>query len=142
MKNLDYNAPIVPGGSFSWGEYALLREWDAFARPTAVQQDNARFLFTQLQPLRERLGHPLIISSGARTGAYTRYLRSRGVPAALQSAHLDWQAVDLQCPGMTTATLWSWLAQHWPGRMENLAATPGWVHLDTRSWGQRLRFNP
>lgn len=142
MKHLDYNAPIIPGGAFTWAEYAQLPGWGHLLTPSGAQKKNALFLFTQLQPLREKLGKPLIISSGARDGVYTLDLRRRGYKAALQSAHIDWQAVDLHCPGMTTAELWHWFNQHWAGRMENLSATPGWVHLDTRNWGQRLRFNP
>lgn len=139
---MDYQQPIIPGGSFLWIEYALLQQWNALAIPTQTQYQNALFLFQQLQPLRQQLGRPLTITSGARTPQYTQYLRSTGVPAALASAHLDWQGVDLQCPSLSNADLWRFLDGRWPGRMENLSATPTWVHLDTRNWGQRLRFNP
>jgi Peptidase M15 len=139
---MDYQQPIVPGGSFSWAEYALLQQWNAFAIPTQANYQNALFLFTQLQPLRQQLGRPLTITSGARTPQYTQFLRSQGIPAALQSAHMDWAGVDLTCPGMSNGDLWRWLDARWLGRMEVLSATPTWCHLDTRNWGQKLRFKP
>lgn len=141
-KYLDYNAPIIPGGSFTWGEYAKLPNWGHFLHPTEAQKKNAIFLFEQLQPLRKLLNKPLIITSGARDGIYTMDLRRRGYQAGLQSAHIDWRAVDLQCPSMKTIDLWKFFHDHWLGRMENYSATPGWVHLDTREWGQKKRFNP
>ncbi len=149
----DYNAPIIPGGSFRWREYAYLPGFGNLAVPNEQEFKNAVFLFSQLQPLRAKLNKPLVITSGARTLAYTMHLRKRGIPAALFSAHRSWQAVDLVCPGMETRKLWEFLCQHWDGRIEAWEATQGdprngrdgWVHIDTRNWGKRdkaLIFKP
>ena len=139
----DYNSPIITDGNFTWAEYCRLQMWAALAMPTTAQQASIIFLFGELQKIRAALGKPLAISSGIRTDAYTQYLRNRGIPAATRSAHNEGKAVDLKPPaGMTTAQLWDYCAKRWPGRMENLHATPGWVHLDTREWGSRKRFNP
>lgn len=142
MRYVDYNAPIIPFGDFKWGEYALLRDWGTLAIPSEQQRLNAVRLFTELQPLRQLLNRPLIVTSGARTKQYTQYLRTRGIPAASRSAHLDWQAVDLTCPGMSTLELYNFFNKHWQGRMEHYTATPTWVHIDTRNWGKRQRFMP
>ena len=139
---LDPKQAIIPGGSFTWGEYAFVKGFGDMLIPSKAQRDNAVFLFTQLQPLRRELGRPLIITSGARSEAYTLWLKSKGIPAALKSAHNEWRAVDITCPGLDNKALWGWFNSRWPGRMEALAHTPGWVHLDTRQWGQRVRFNP
>lgn len=139
---MDFKKPIVPGGSFTWEEYAWLREFKAYGQPTAAQRNNAVFLFTELEPLRKELGKPLIITSGARTAEYTAHLRRKGIPAAPRSAHNEWKAVDLICPGMKTPELWKWFDKRWKGRMEALEATPTWVHLDTRDYGKRIRFKP
>lgn len=138
------NQEIVPGCKFTWKDYALLPQWKELASPTSQELENAKFLFTQLYKyIRQPLGKALYISSGARTTAYTKFLRAQGTPAALQSAHNEWKAVDLRPPaGMTNAQFWHWCDARWPGRMENLEATPHWVHLDTREWGKRRRFNP
>lgn len=144
MTYLDYNSPIIPGGSFDWHEYALLRAYKepVFAIPTETQINNARFLFTELQKLRVELGKPMYIKSGARTDTYTQYLRSKGIPAALGSAHNEWKAVDISVPNMKTIDLWKFCHDRWPGRMENFSHTPTWCHLDTKQFGQRIRFNP
>lgn len=142
MTWLDYQAPIVVGGSFTWAEYALLRAWHALAVPTAPEIEKARFLFTELQKLRQALGKAMVITSGARTAEYTRYLRANGTPAAPKSAHNTWEAVDITVPGMSNKALWEFCHTRWPGRMEQLRYTPTWVHLDTREWGKRLRFVP
>lgn len=141
MVNL--NEPIVKDGNFEWHEYLRLKEWAEFVTPTAEQIKNAVFLFTELQKLRKELGQPLYITSGIRSMAYTKWLRKRGIPAALGSAHLSGQAVDLAPPkGMTTRQFWNWCHKRWPGRMEAFESTPTWVHLDTRDWGKRVRFKP
>lgn len=145
MKYLDYNAPIVPGGNFTWGEYCQLRSWGgALLVPTKKEQDKAIFLFTQVQKLiRTPLGKSLDIASGARSVQYARYLRSINIPAAMQGAHNTWDAVDLEPPlGMSNAEFWKFCDKHWPGRIELLKYTPSWVHLDTWNWGKRQRFAP
>lgn len=144
MAYLNYNEPIVPGGNFTWGEYALLRMWNTLAVPSKEERDHAVFLFTHIQKLiRTPLGKGLEVSSGARTLAYAKYLRSIKIPAALGGAHNTWEAVDLEPPaGMTNAEFWAYCDKVWPGRMENLHATPTWVHLDIRNWGMKQRFDP
>lgn len=143
MVKVNADEAIVPNGHFTWREYITLGLWNKLAEPTEVQKANAEFLFAELEKLRIALGKPLTISSGARTWEYTRFLRQQGIPAALRSAHMDWQAVDLKAPeGMSNQSFWQWCHQRWPGRMEHFSATPTWVHLDTRNWGQHIRFHP
>ena len=144
MLLLPYNEEIVQGCHFDWWEYARLQEWNALAIPTDKERASAITLFTHIRDyIRVPLNKALTISSGCRTKEYTQYLRRKGIPAALASAHNEWKAVDLLPPaGMSNAQFWHWCSARWPGRMENLSATPGWVHLDTREWGSRRRFNP
>lgn len=141
---MDYSTLITPNGHFTWHDYALLREWNAYAIPMPSEIQSAIFLFRQIEELiRVPLGKPIYVASGARTAAYTAHLRSRGIQAAIGSAHNTWQAVDLRTPaGMTNKEWWVYCDARWPGRMENLKYTPTWVHIDTRQWGQRIRFNP
>lgn len=139
---VDYNAPIVRGGNFTWREYAWLPQWEALLVPTEEQIESARFLFLKLQPLREELGEPLIVTSGARNMEYTRHLRANGVHAAMGSMHLRWGAVDLIAKEMPVKDLWHWFDERWPGRMEFFKYTQGWVHIDIKNWGSRIRFRP
>ncbi len=129
---------------FKWHEYAILREWNAYAIPTEQQRAAAINLFTRIRDyIRGPIGKPLTINSGARTSEYVAYLRRQGIKAATKGAHLEWAGVDLRAPdGMSNAEFWKFCHAVWPGRMENLSATPHHVHLDTRQWGNRVRFNP
>ncbi len=136
--------PIISGGHFTWGEYLTLRMWRRMAIPKGSHVANIQFLFEKLEKLiRLPLNKPLIISSGYRTSQYAAYLRSIRIPAAMQSAHNSGEAVDLEPPyGMSVKELWQFCDSRWPGRIELLKYTPGWVHLDTRQWGERIRFRP
>jgi uncharacterized protein YcbK (DUF882 family) len=136
----NYHQPIVLGGSFTWAEFTLMKGFKTYAGPNEEQYNRALFLFQQLQPLRDLLGLPLIITSGVRTPEYTAHLRRKGISAAIKSAHLDWCAVDLVCPSRSSKWLWDFFDVHWLGRMEHWRDTPTWVHLDTRNWGRRQRF--
>lgn len=136
------DAPIIPNGHFRWDEYCFLHGFGKYAEPTPEEYKNAIFLFTHLEPLRVELGKPMAVRSGARTKAYTAYLQSEGIPAAPNSAHNEWRAVDIDVPNMRTADLWRFCRDRWPGRLEELAATPTWVHLDTWQWGQKITFRP
>lgn len=141
---IDYTKPIVPNGNFMWWEYCHLRMWNVLAIPTVEERDRAVFLFKVIQELiRDPLGKALTVASGARTTAYTKYLRSVKIYAAQNSAHNSWEGVDLEPPvGMSTQEFWAFCDKRWPGRLENVWATPSWVHLDIRNWGKRERFNP
>jgi uncharacterized protein YcbK (DUF882 family) len=138
----NFDSPIVEKGSFTWREFLTIRGWNSVVSPTEEQYHNAIFLFHELQKIRNELGKPLTITSGIRTLAYTYYLRKKGIPAALKSAHLEGRAVDLTCPGMKNRQLWEFLRARWPGRMECLTATPTWCHIDTRKWLQKITFKP
>jgi len=138
----DYNQPIVSNGSFTWAEFTYLKGFKLFTNPSEQEYQNALFLFSQLELLRKQLGYPLIISSGVRTADYTQYLRKKGIPAAINSTHNTWQAVDLICPKLSTKKLWDFFDSRWSGRMELLHYTPTWVHIDTRNWGSHQRFAP
>lgn len=142
MVRIDYKATIIPGGSFTWGEYAWLPQLGKYAEPNETQYRNAIQLFTRIQKFREELNRPLIITSGARTPEYVELLRSKGIPAAVNGAHNHWEGLDLTCPSLSTPRLWRWFDARWPGRMELLRYTPSWVHLDIRKWGDKVRFAP
>lgn len=144
MPILDYSESIVENGDFTWHEYALLPSWNAYAIPSDTEVYNARVLFRHVQEyIRTPINKPMGISSGARTREYTKYLRSMGYKAAMQSAHIEWKAGDFPPPaGMSNREWWQYWHERWPGRLENLRYTPGWVHADTRNWGLRQRFRP
>lgn len=64
--------------------------------PAAVVSELRRLATTVLQPLRDRLGRPVVVSSGYRSPAV-----NTAVGGAVASAHLSGRAADITVPGMT-----------------------------------------
>lgn len=69
-------------------------------RPTPEAWLNIERLAPTVQLLRDRIGQPLIISSGYRSPTL-----NAKVGGVFNSAHLDGLAVDLQCHGLSTSAL-------------------------------------
>ena len=94
--------------------------------------------------LRERWGEPLEVRSGARCMAHTLALRASGTPAALKSAHLSGEALDLAPIGSPIAEFHDFVEGQLEALglyMEDRSATPTWCHIQTRP--SRLRvFRP
>lgn len=64
--------------------------------PAAVVSELRRLATTVLQPLRDRLGRPVVVSSGYRSPAV-----NTAVGGALASAHMSGRAADITVPGMS-----------------------------------------
>ena len=64
--------------------------------PPAVVGELRRLAETILQPLRNHLGRPVVVSSGYRSPDV-----NRAVGGALASAHMSGRAADITVPGMT-----------------------------------------
>lgn len=84
--------------------------------------------------------------SGSRCNAYTLVLRQQGTPAALKSAHIDGDAIDLAPVNGKIKEFHDYVA----GRLEELDiymehpdSTPSWCHIQTRKipGGNRI-FRP
>lgn len=65
--------------------------------PPEVVAELERLARTVLQPLRDRLARPIVVSSGYRSPAV-----NRAVGGARESAHLFGRAADITVPGMTS----------------------------------------
>ncbi|MFM1991290.1 MAG: hypothetical protein RJA99_4247 [Pseudomonadota bacterium] len=66
------------------------------APPAAVVAELRRLAQTILQPLRDRLGRPVVVSSGYRSASV-----NAAVGGALASAHMSGRAADIIVPGLT-----------------------------------------
>lgn len=95
--------------------------------------------------VREDWGKPLNVSSGARCLKHTMHLRATGTPAALQSAHISGEAVDLiPVDKATLPAFQTFCKDHlltWGAWMEAPESTPAWVHLQVRPVRNRV-FKP
>lgn len=93
--------------------------------------------------LREHWGKPLYCTSGARCDAHTAFLRARGIPAALYSAHNEGLAIDLTTKYVSEIDdLQKWVIDHaedWGYYVEDPKDTPTWVHIQLRKPGSGKR---
>ena len=124
------NTPILPGGSFTWGE--ATHGGERIPR-TAQEVDSMIALAKQLQRAREQLGKPMHITSWYRPEPFNR--RAGG---ARYSQHLTGKAVDFWVEGHSGRSLANLLRSWWPGGMGIYAHLPGIIHLDvgsSRKWG-------
>ena len=90
-----------------------------------------------LEPVRKQFG-PVMVSSGYRSPAL-----NRAVGGSKSSQHVLGQAADIECPGVSNATLARWiLANCKPDQVILEFYTPGqpnsgWVHVSWRPTDRR-----
>lgn len=92
-----------------------------------------RLVKTVLQPLRDALGVPVIVSSGYRSPQV-----NTAVGGAPNSAHLYGLAADIVVRGLTSTELSHYLARSnlpW----DSLICEPSWVHIQIAEEGKEPR---
>ena len=78
--------------------------------PEINSLDNMLYLIIFcLQPLRDKLGRPIIITNGFRSAALWTKLYELGLNPSKTSQHLKGQAVDLKVSGMTQQQLFNFI---------------------------------
>lgn len=68
--------------------------------PESVRKNLDKLCDYVLQPLRDKLGKPIVVTSGYRSPAV-----NAAIGGARNSAHMSGLAADIHVPGMTTAAL-------------------------------------
>jgi uncharacterized protein YcbK (DUF882 family) len=96
---------------FSRKEFECKDHCGAFAK--------SQELITGLQKVRDRLGKPIIVTSGTRCNAH-----NREVGGADTSAHLSGLAADITCEDMYS------LAKYCFQVFKRVGVAPGYVHVD------------
>lgn len=92
--------------------------------PNMYALDNMlNLIFYVLQPLRDKLGKPIIITSGYRCPRL-----NQAVGGVKNSQHLEGKAVDIVVNGMTISALITFIA-HSGIEFDQLINEKNWVHI-------------
>jgi len=122
--------PIVPGGSFTWGEATN----NASRIPSSTNiVDNIVQFARQLQKARDQIGRTFFITSWYRPPAI-----NAAVGGASRSYHLYGMAADIDVQGLSGRNAANQLMLWWPGGMGIYSKFPNIIHLDIgprRTWG-------
>jgi len=109
--------------------------------PTARQTYALRMLCENvLEPLRVALGRPVVVTSGFRSADLNRV-----IGGAKHSQHLDGEAADIECPGISNLELVNAIIVSRSIRFDRLILefhteglpSSGWVHVSFASATQR-----
>lgn len=101
-------------------------------RPTTEAIGNlTRLTYCLLQPLRDKLGKPIIITSGYRSPAL-----NKAVGGAPTSQHCKGEAADLYSPGMTIKELYNFVKSSGL-EYDQMIEEGTWLHLSYRKGHNR-----
>ena len=96
-------------------------------KPTLQACDNLlNLIFYVLQPLRDKLGRPVIITSGYRCKQLNSHPKING---AVNSQHLTGQAVDIRVSGCTPQNLINYIKQSNIPYDQLINEYDKWVHI-------------
>lgn len=111
-------------------DYAIRNDLDN--TPNDEQIENLRILcFNVLQPLREVLGKPVIVTSGYRSPVV-----NKAIGGATTSQHIKGQAADIHVPEMSIQELYDFIKANLP--FDQLIQEFGrWVHVSYNASSNR-----
>ena len=113
--------------NFGWWEFEC--HCGHCEMPEEVRREVEHLVRTYLQPLRDRLGKPIIIVSGYRCPSH-----NKAVGGARRSQHMYGRAADIKVPGMSPPQVHAAILDMWPD-IGGLGLYRTWVHIDCRPNG-------
>ncbi|PIQ23489.1 peptidase M15A [bacterium (Candidatus Blackallbacteria) CG17_big_fil_post_rev_8_21_14_2_50_48_46] len=103
--------------------------------PGPIQTANLKLLCVQaLQPLRDKLNKPIIVTSGYRSPVV-----NRAIGGATNSAHMSGLAADIYVPGMSSAELMKRIHTMGLPVDQVIDEFGSWVHVAVPAKGQPAR---
>lgn len=98
-------------------------------------QDNLLYLITEvLQPLRERLQKPIIVTSGYRSLAL-----NKAIGGVKNSQHLKGQAADIHVPSMSISDLFNFIKDSGIEYDQLINEYDQWIHVSYNKKGNRKK---
>ena len=89
-----------------------------------VEAELERLVLTALQPLRDRIGSPLLVSSGYRSAGV-----NASVGGSRESAHMFGRAADINVPGMAPKQLAAVILQMGIPFDQLINEFDSWIHI-------------
>lgn len=104
-------------------------------KPTLAVCDNLLdLIFYVLQPLRDKLGKPIIVTSGYRCKALNSHPKIKG---ASNSQHLTGNAADIKVSYITPYNLWMYIQSSGIEYDQLILEYNSWVHISYKHKGNR-----
>ena len=104
-------------------------------KPTMAVCDNLLdLIFYVLQPLRDKLGKPIIITSGYRCKALNSHPKIKG---ANNSQHITGHAADIKVSYITPYNLWIYIQNSGIEYDQCILEYNSWVHISYKHKGNR-----
>jgi Peptidase M15 len=127
--NIQLDASIIPGGSFTWAEAT---HGGTRMPPNQATVDAMVRIAKLAQQARDRIGRPFHITSWYRPPAV-----NRAVGGASSSRHMVGDAIDFYVDGLTGDQLYWALDPWWPGGLGRYRRFPRLGHIDARGYRAR-----
>ncbi len=131
LNNLQFDAAIIPNGSFTWAEAT---HGGTRMPPNQATLDAMIRIARLAQQARDRIGRPFHVTSWYRPPEV-----NRRVGGASRSRHIVGDAIDFYCDGLTGNQLYWALDPWWPGGLGRYRQFPRLCHLDSRGFRSRWR---
>lgn len=123
------NDSIIPGGNFTWSEATH----QGTRLPPNHQVFDAFIRIAQLaEEARKRLDKPMLVTSWYRPPQ-----ANKACGGAKNSRHLQGDALDFTCEGLTGHQLYNLLDPWWPGGLGMYPWFPQLCHIDARGYRAR-----
>jgi hypothetical protein len=129
LDNIQQNASIIVDGSFTWAEATR----GGSRMPPDQETLEAMIRIAKLgQRARDRVGRPFIVTSWYRDPEV-----NAAVGGVINSRHINGDAIDFYCDGLTGNEIYWLLDPWWPGGLGRYLKFPFLCHMDARDYRAR-----
>jgi hypothetical protein len=129
LDNIVQSAGIIPGGNFTWAEAT---KGGSRMPPDQETLEGIIRVATMAQKARDLVGRPFIVTSWYRDPVV-----NAEVGGVSNSRHINGDAIDFYCDGMTGKEIYNILDPSWEGGLGQYLKFPFLCHIDARDYRAR-----